>query len=116
MAEKVAHYFRENRAEAVIYVCGHNEEFQEMMCRLYASDRGYKVSYVAKHLDDVNLCDVLLVADPSRISRDALEYYKIVKEFNDKGIKVEYAIDAKNAHENASFLMNVMFNEKNKQK
>lgn len=113
---KVVPYFRQNRAEAVIYVRGHNKEFQEMMCRLYASDRGYKVAYVTEHLEDVNLCDVLLVTNPSRIGRDQLEHYKIVKEFEEKGIKIEYAIDAHNAHENASFLMDMMLNEKNKQK
>lgn len=112
MTKKVAYYFRKNRAEAVIYVRGHNKEFQEMMCRLYASDRGYKVSYVTSRLEDVNLCDVLLAVNPSRISRDKLEYYKIVKEFKEKGIKIEYAIDADNAHENVSFLMSEIFNEK----
>lgn len=85
---KVVPYFRKNRVEAVIYVRGNNKEFQEMMCRLYAADRGYEVVYVTRHLKDVNLCDVLLVTDPSRISRDQLEYYKIVKEFEEKGIEV----------------------------
>jgi DNA invertase Pin-like site-specific DNA recombinase len=85
---EVVPYFRKNKIEAVIYVRGHNKEFQEMMCRLYAADKGYEVVYVTKHLKDVNLCDVLLVTDPSRISRDQLEYYKIVNELKEKGIEV----------------------------
>ena len=114
--EKIVPYFRKNRVKAVIYVRGDNEEFQEMMCRLYATDKDYQVVYVTRHLEDVKLCDVLLVTNPSRISRDGFEYYKIVKEFNDRGIKVENAIEADNAHENAWFLMDVMFDNKNKQK
>lgn len=109
--KKVVPYIRKNRAEAAIYVRGHNKEFQEMMCRLYAVDKGYEISYVAKHFKDVNLCDVLLVTDPSRISRDALEYYKIVKEFSEKGIKIEYAVDANDSGEYASLLIREMFSK-----
>ncbi len=111
---KVVPYFRKNKIEAVIYVRGNNKEFQEMMCRLYAADKGYEVSYVTRHFKDVNLCDVLLVTDPSRISRDQLEYDKIVKEFEEKGIKIEYAVDADDAGENASLLINEMFSKEEK--
>lgn len=106
---KVVPYFRKNRVESVIYVRGHNKEFQEMMCRLYAADKGYDVSYVTRHLKDVNLCDVLLVTDPSRISRNQLEYCKIVKEFDEKGINIEYAINADDDGEYASLLISEMF-------
>lgn len=116
MTEKVVHYFRKNRVEAVIYVRGHNEEFQEMMCRLYAADKDYEVVFVTNNLEDVKLCDILLVASPSRISRDRLEHYKIIRELNEKGIEVEYAIDADNVNENISFLMNEIFSKKDKQK
>lgn len=109
---KVAHYIRKNRiAKAVIYVRGHREQFQEMMCRLYAKDKGYDVAYVTRNLEDVKLCDVLLVANPSRISRDKIEYCKIVKELNENGIAVESAIEHDNAHEYVSFLMYIL-NEK----
>jgi DNA invertase Pin-like site-specific DNA recombinase len=93
MNVKVVPYFRKNKKEAVIYVRGKNEEFQEMMCRLYAIDKDYEVSYVTKNIGDVNLCDVLLVTEPSRISRKATEYYEILKELKNKGIKVELAMD-----------------------
>ncbi len=88
MAEKIIPYARKNRLEAVIYVRGGNKEFQEMMCRLYAADKGYEVSYVTRYLEDVNLCDVLLVTDPSRISRNQIEYHKIINELKEKGIEV----------------------------
>lgn len=105
-------YFRKNaRAIAVIYVRGGNKEFQEMMCRLYAADKDYKVAYVTSNLEDVNLCDVLLITNPSRIGRSKLEYNEVVEALNNKGIKVENAIDGDNANENISFLMSEMFDD-----
>jgi DNA invertase Pin-like site-specific DNA recombinase len=74
---------------AIIYVRGHNQEKQEMFCRVYAADKGYKVLYVATDLKDVNNCDTLLVANHSRISRDKFKYYEILKELKAKGIEVE---------------------------
>ena len=110
---RVIPYYRKNKEEiAVIYVRGNNGEFQEMMCRLYASNKDYKVAYVTKHLKDVNLCDVLLVMNPARLSRDKLEYYSIVNEFNGRGIRVENAIYGDDANDNISFLMGEMFDKK----
>lgn len=90
---KVVPYFRRNRAEAVIYVRGENKESQEIMCRLYAVDKDYEVSYVTRNINNVNLCNVLLVTEPSRISRNQEECCEIVKKINDKGVKVEYVIN-----------------------
>lgn len=52
---------------------------------------------------------------PSRVSRDKIEYCKIIKELNRKGITVEYATEHDNAHEYVSFLM-YMLGEDNKVK
>lgn len=87
---------------AVIYVRGHKEKMQEIFCRLYASDKGYKITYVTNNIDDVNLCDIMLVANPSRISRNQLEYETIVKELKDIGITVESAVHHENAFDNYS--------------
>jgi DNA invertase Pin-like site-specific DNA recombinase len=87
---EVAHYMRRGRPErAVIYVRGVNEAEQEMKCRMYAKDMGYEVVYVTRHIEDVNLCDVLLVANFSRISRKQIEFVKVCKMFKSKGIRVE---------------------------
>lgn len=89
-APEVVRYFRKNRRdEAVIYVRGNNEAMQEIVCKLYAVDKDYSVLYVTRNLEDVNLCDILLVADPSRISRNQKEYVKIVKGLKARGIEVE---------------------------
>lgn len=79
---------KKNKIEAVIYVRGSNKEFQEAACRTYALDNNYKVLYTTQHIEDVNLCDVLLIVDPTRISRDTIEYYEVVNKLKEKDIKV----------------------------
>ena len=88
--------------KAVIYVRGTKEKMQEIFCRLYASDKGYKITYVTSNLEDVNLCDVLLVSNPSRISRNQFEYETIVNELKNRGITVESAVQHDNAADNYS--------------
>ena len=86
----VAHYIRRGRPEkAVIYVRGVNEAEQEMKCRMYAADKGYEVAYVTRHIEDVKLCDVLIVANFSRISRKQMELAKTFKYFKARGIRIE---------------------------
>ena len=75
--------------KAIIYLRGHNQEKQEMFCRVYASDKVYKVLYVTTDLNDVNNCDILLVSNLSRLSRDKFKYYEILKDLKGKGIEVD---------------------------
>ena len=87
---KATHYMRKNRPEkAVIYVRGVNEAEQEMKCRAYATYKKYEVSYVTRHIEDVKLCDVLIVANFSRISRKQIEFVKTYKYFKARGIRIE---------------------------
>lgn len=89
---KVSHYIRRNRPErAVIYVRGENEATQEMKCRAYAADQKYEVVYITRHIEDVKLCDILIVANFSRISRKQIEFIKTYKYFKAKGIRIESA-------------------------
>ena len=89
---KVAHYIRRSRPErVVIYVRGENEAAQEMKCRAYAAGKGYEVSFVTRHIEDVKLCDVLLVANFSRISRKQIAFVKTYKYFKARGIRIESA-------------------------
>ena len=108
---KIVPYFRKSRKEAVIYVRGENKEFQEMACRLYAVDKDYRVTYVTKDINDVHLCDVLLITNPSRISRQATEYYEILKELKDKGIEVELAMDSDSVNDNIDMLLDTLKNK-----
>ena len=77
--------------KAIIYVRGNKEEMQEIICRLYASDKNYKVLYITNNIDDVNLCDTMIISNPSRISRNQLEYYEVINNFKKKNITVEIA-------------------------
>ena len=87
---KVAHYMRKGRPEkAVIYVRGVNEAEQELKCRAYAADKGYEVEYVTRHIEDIKLCDVLIVTNFSRISRKQIEFVKTYKYFKARGIRIE---------------------------
>lgn len=87
---RVLHYIRRGRPErAVIYVRGVDEAAQEIKCRAYAADKGYEVAYVTRHIEDVKLCDVLIVANFSRISRKQIEFAKTFKYFKARGIRIE---------------------------
>lgn len=90
---KAVYYIRRGRPErAVIYVRGENEAAQELKCRAYADEKGYEVAYVTRHIEDVKQCDVLLVANFSRISRKQITFVKTYKLFKARGIRIENAI------------------------
>ncbi len=76
---------------AIIYVRGHNQAMQNMYCRLYAADKGYKVLFVTSDIEDVRNCDVMLISNASRIARNELEYHTILAEVKSRGISVESA-------------------------
>lgn len=58
---------------------------------MYAAEKGYKVKFVTTDIEAVQNCDVLLIANHSRISRDKFKYYEILKGLKTRGIKVESA-------------------------
>lgn len=96
--------------KAIIYVRGHNQEMQEILCRLYAKDTDYKVLFVTADIEDVNYCDfdVLIVTNATRISRDKFVYYKTVNDLKAKGIEVEFATSHANAIDNFSLAMDIL--------
>ena len=74
---------------AIIYVRGHRQAMQEMFCRAYAADKGYKVLYITSNLEAVRNCDVMVIHNASRIARDEMEYHKILADIKSRGIAVE---------------------------
>lgn len=94
--------------KAIIYVRGHNQEMQEVFCMLYAKDMGYKVLFVTTDIEAVNNCDVLIVANHSRISRDKFVYYKTINDLKAKGIKIECAANHDKANDNISLIMDIL--------
>lgn len=91
--KKIVPYCRRNKLEAIIYVRGDKKEMQEILCRLYAANKEYKVVLVTDDIEQVKHCDVLLAINPSRINRDEIKYHKILNEFKKKQIKVEFAVE-----------------------
>lgn len=74
--------------KAIIYLRGHNQEKQEVFCKVYAADKGYKVLFVTTDIEAVQNCDVLLVSNLSRISRNRIECQIILNKLKKKGIEV----------------------------
>lgn len=74
--------------KAIIYLRGHNQEKQEIFCKVYAADKGYKVLFVTTDINAVTDCDLLLVSNLSRISRNRIECQIIVNKLKKKGIEV----------------------------
>ena len=85
--------------KAIIYVRGHIKEMQEVTCKAFAADKGYKVLFVTSDLEAVNNCDVLLVSHISRLTRKYHDYLKITKALKEKGIEVRSVAYQENADE-----------------
>lgn len=76
---------------AIIYARGHNQEMQEVKCRLYAAEKNYKPLFVTNDITAISKCDVLIVANYTRISRDRIKFYEIMRDLEARGIEVESA-------------------------
>ena len=85
--------------KAIIYVRGHNQEMQEVFCRVYAADKRYKVMFVTTDIEAVNNCDVLIVANHSKLSRDRFKYQEILNDLKAKGIRFESVANQDNVDE-----------------
>lgn len=106
---EVTHYIRKNRTQtAVIYVRGHNQEMQEIACRVYAANMGYEVLFVTTDIEAVNGCDMLLVANRSRISRNRIECQIIMNKLKKKGIEVVSVSGQDNADECISLVKDLL--------
>lgn len=82
---------------AMIYTRGHNAESiakQIARCEYYAELAGYEViGYVdgSEMFDAIGNIDVLLVSEPSRLSRSAEEFHSIIDALEADGIRLEIA-------------------------
>lgn len=94
--------------KAIIYVRGNNKEMQEVYCKLYAAEQGYNVLFVTDDIENVNGCDVLIISNPSRISRDNIKYHEIVNEFKERGIEVESVAHHDNAVDYYTFAREIL--------
>ena len=80
----------ENNTRAMIYLKENDRKAaQKLLCMFHATDYEYEVLGETTNLEEVKDCDVLLIASASVLTRDRMEYEKIKKELNKKGIKIE---------------------------
>ena len=98
--------------KAIIYVRGHKQEMQEVLCMVYAADKGYKVLFVTDDIKAVNNCDILIVARASRISRDKFKYYEILNDLKARDIKVEIVANQNNVDDCLSFAEKLLANDR----
>ena len=78
------------RKTAMIYVKDNDRKAeQKFFCLAYCLDNEYEVLSTTNNLDEVDNCDVMVVASPEMISRDRIEYYVVLDDLKEKGVKVE---------------------------
>ena len=97
-----------NTKRAVIYTRGEDDIEQKLLCYFYASDNDINVLFDTNDIDEVadcKECNMMLVAKPSRISRDAFEYHQTVKALKARGIEVVFTATEKSAERFMDFLM-----------
>ena len=81
---------------------------QEIFCKVYAADNDYKVLFVTTDIEAVQNCDVLLVANRSRISRNRIECQIILNKLKKKGIEVISVSNQEKVDEHLSFTMDLL--------
>jgi DNA invertase Pin-like site-specific DNA recombinase len=97
-----------NTKKAVIYTRGESETEQKLLCYFYASDNGIDVLFDTNNIEEVadcEECEIMLVAKPSRISRDAFEYHSTIKALRARGIEVVFTATEKSAERFIDFMM-----------
>lgn len=107
----------ENTKKAIIYTRGKSEAEQKLLCYFYASDNDIDVLFDTNDIEkiaDCEECNMMLVAKPSRISRDAFEYHQTVKALKARGIEVVFTATEKTAERFMDFLMRDLVKNKTK--
>lgn len=78
------------RKTAMIYVKDNDRKAeQKFFCLAYCLDNEYEVLSTTNNIDEVDNCDIMVVASPEMISRDRIEYYIVLDDLKEKGVKVE---------------------------
>lgn len=102
--------------KAVIYTRGDDKAQQKLLCYFYASDNNIDVLFDTNDIEEVadcEECNMMLVAKPSRISRDTFEYHQTVKALKARGIEVVFTATEKSAERFMDFLMKDLAKKEN---
>ena len=93
------HYIRKNReTEAMIYLKENDQKAaQRLLCYMWATEHDVVVLGETINIEEVDNCDMVLVASAQILTRDAKEYYKIKNKLEKKGIRIEIVTNEDNA-------------------
>lgn len=96
--EKPVIYIRKNREEEAIIYLKDNEQkaAQRLLCYMYATENNVKVLNTTTDIEEVNDCDIMLIASPIVLTRDVKEYSKIENKLKKKGIEIRIATNEDN--------------------
>lgn len=96
---KPAVYIRKNRRdEAMIYLKENDQKAaQRLLCYMWATEHDALVLGETTNIEEVNNCNVVLIASAPMLTRDAKEYYKIKNKLKKNGIRIEIVTNEDNA-------------------
>jgi hypothetical protein len=97
---------------AVVFTRGKKATEQKLLCYFYASDNNINVLFDTQDIDEVadcEECEIMLVANASRISRDTFEYHRTVKALKTRGIEVVFTSTAENSERLINLLMKDLY-------
>ena len=79
--DKPMAYIRKNRQdEAMIFLKENDQKAaQRLLCYMWATEHNVEVLGETTDIEEVNNCDIMLVASAPMLTRDTKEYYKIEK-------------------------------------
>lgn len=92
-ADKPLTYIRRKRKpEAMIYLKDNEQKAaQRLLCYMYATDYNVDVSGETTDIEEVENCNLMIIASASVLTRDVKEYYEIEKKLRKRGIGIQVA-------------------------
>ena len=109
---KPIHYIRKNRKdEAMIYLKDNDQKAaQKLFCYMWATEHNIDILGETTNIEEVENCNVMLIASASMLTRDVKEYYKIEKQLKKKGIRIEVATSGDNANRYVDMMLKLSRN------
>lgn len=83
---------RKRKPEAVIYLKDNEQKAaQRLLCYMYATDYNVDVLGETTDIEEVENCNLMIIASASVLTRDVKEYYEIEKKLRKRGIGIQVA-------------------------
>lgn len=112
--DKPMAYIRKNRRdEAMIYLKENDKKAaQRLLCYMWATEHDVEVLGETTNIEEVDNCDVVLVASAPMLTRDAKEYYQIKNKLEKKGIRIEIVTNEDNADRYLEMMIQLSHNRR----